>query len=344
MAAEQRVFFSALHGLRGIMALWVVMLHASPQGLNALVFPNYGYLGVDVFFVLSGFVLMHTHSADLATPEIRAAAAFWRARFWRVYPVYFVSVLLSILAFWLTFGVLPSALRIAESFANLEQWAARGIGMNWPSWSLGVEWLGYFALPLLAPFLLRLNRTGLLLFIVTMMLLAAATPGLIDEGWNARAGLPAVARMFTEFSIGCALNRLPPGPALRRNCDLLATIAGGAALILIMTRHISAVPYIFVVMIYGIAAADKWVFRLLSSRVAVFLGKISYSLYITSTFTQRIVVMIFGAPRGMADRIFSTIALYCAVIALAWLLCTFVEEPMRRAARTRARRPVPAAS
>ena len=96
---DDRQFVPALHGLRGLMALWVVSYHTTPTGLGPLHVTNYGYLAVDVFFILSGYVLMQAHAARFGRPTWAATRLFWRRRWWRIYPLCLVSVVLSIALF-----------------------------------------------------------------------------------------------------------------------------------------------------------------------------------------------------------------------------------------------------
>lgn len=88
---------------RGIAALFVVLMHAAnlmnvPHfsghvGLGGAF--NFGYVGVDFFFVLSGFVITHAHLGDIGRPE-RVPLYLWR-RFSRIYPIYWISLALAVM-------------------------------------------------------------------------------------------------------------------------------------------------------------------------------------------------------------------------------------------------------
>jgi peptidoglycan/LPS O-acetylase OafA/YrhL len=83
-----RVTFSTLNGLRGVAAILVVTLH--DQGLMAPIHARSGYLAVDLFFVLSGFVLAHAYEG-----RFRAGlgpAGFAAIRYLRFYPLYLVGL------------------------------------------------------------------------------------------------------------------------------------------------------------------------------------------------------------------------------------------------------------
>ena len=73
----------ALTGLRGIAALWVVFFHLEYG--SAIPIIEKGYLGVDIFFILSGFILMHAYSGPKSNKF--GYTRFIKARIARVYPL-----------------------------------------------------------------------------------------------------------------------------------------------------------------------------------------------------------------------------------------------------------------
>src|SRR5262244_570203 len=89
-------YVPSLTGIRALAALLVLGLHAEqnvPVGLQSLLpFFARGYLGVDFFFVLSGFIITHVYLANLAHPTAAATRVFLWHRFVRIYPVH-VAVL-----------------------------------------------------------------------------------------------------------------------------------------------------------------------------------------------------------------------------------------------------------
>src|SRR6185437_8778005 len=85
----------SLTGLRGVAALWVAAYHGVGS-LFALALANLlgsGWLAVDLFFVLSGFIMCHVHLADFAVPSWSAAVRFLKLRIARVYPAHLVAAL-----------------------------------------------------------------------------------------------------------------------------------------------------------------------------------------------------------------------------------------------------------
>ena len=64
MKSVEEMQFRCLHGLRGFLALWVLALHCTSSNIGFINIHKYGYLAVDMFFVMSGFILMHAHNRD----------------------------------------------------------------------------------------------------------------------------------------------------------------------------------------------------------------------------------------------------------------------------------------
>jgi len=94
-------YVPALTGIRALAALLVLGMHTEqnvPAGLDSLLpFFARGYLGVDFFFVLSGFIITHVYFASLASPSRSAMQIFLWHRFIRLYPVH-ITVLAGLVA------------------------------------------------------------------------------------------------------------------------------------------------------------------------------------------------------------------------------------------------------
>src|SRR5947209_1332724 len=172
-SAEQ---LASLTPLRGIAALWVVLFHfcwyfpaIHPERYTGAVYK--GYLAVDLFFVLSGFVITHVYKEGFAQ---RVTAwryrDFLKARVARIYPLHIAVLLLFVATaiaeraatYALKGSVEPIPLMGERSLggllANLVMlhglWA-RELSWNDPSWSISLEFLAYLLFPLLFPMLWR---------------------------------------------------------------------------------------------------------------------------------------------------------------------------------------------
>src|SRR6266567_7058688 len=232
--ARARCNIPALTGLRGVAAAWVALFHLT-VGVPIL---RYGDMGVDVFFILSGYVLTYVYAGKLTNAA--DYFGFIRARLARIYPLHLVT--LCVLALMVV--ALPD---FAERYPMPEQrWgfgpflASLVLVQNWgyflptswntPSWSLSAEWLAYLIFPffLFATQWPRSKITPLALAGSLFLALYAefalkGLPGL------AGGGAPGMLRMTCEFAAGCLLCR-----AVDNGLGRLSPLADIAALALIL--------------------------------------------------------------------------------------------------------------
>jgi peptidoglycan/LPS O-acetylase OafA/YrhL len=160
----------SLTGIRGVAATWVVLYHVhEADDLHAVVktLLTHGYLAVDLFFLLSGFVMAFSYGR-LATAgwNLKSYKTFLWLRFGRVYPLYFLmtcAVALMIVVGWSK--ALPVQNLGAAFLANValvQVWfSIRSIGGL--AWSISTEFTAYLLFPLLAACTLTTRRTPMLL-------------------------------------------------------------------------------------------------------------------------------------------------------------------------------------
>lgn len=288
-----------------------------------------------MFFILSGFVLAHSHARHFDRLSWSGAISFWKLRWWRVYPLYFASVLLSIVVFRLVNQDWPEPLRVLESVLILDIWARPGIGLNGPAWSLGVEWIGYLLFPLIVCAMRRLGPGRLSAALAGLTAGSIAYVAWIGGGWHHLSGVPAVVRMATEFGIGCLLFASRPWvPAwARRRADLAVVVASAGFLgVLLAGLPLLALPFL-ILLVYGVASDGPWTGRLLGNRPALFLGRISFALYITHQLVQIVVVEAMGKSHSLPMKAAGSAIVLVGSIGLATVLCLTFEEPLRRRGR-----------
>lgn len=295
-------YFPALTGLRFALAIWVVLHHLTGRNMLLASWANTlpgaaqsilhgGYLAVQSFFLLSGFVLAQSYASARWNP-----AGLWRfavARFARIYPVYLLS-LVTVSWFMLQFMLKPGRTigqktLVLGSYAFLLQgWSAPGgIGWNTPAWSLSCEFFFYLCFPLL---FVWLRRGGLALT------LAALGTSFITPILLAHAGVPAVWKPIhhlSDFLAGIAsagiYNAITRSgtPKWLGASFYLPALAVGAAFI-IHPQILSGTPMnlntvlrpLNVIALIGLACGGGAVARVLSSEAAGYLGQASYSMYI----------------------------------------------------------------
>jgi peptidoglycan/LPS O-acetylase OafA/YrhL len=162
--AAPRRHIPQLTGVRAMAALWVVSFHFRPEivGVAPWVDPvvplmNVGYLGVDLFFILSGFILTTTHLDRMTAPwNWKKALGFLWLRLARVWPLLFATnviwgayILVRVMAGepGLAQGLAPSRL-LAHLFL-VQGWGTTHHDWNPVDWSISAEWLAYLAFTVL---------------------------------------------------------------------------------------------------------------------------------------------------------------------------------------------------
>jgi len=332
--------FPALDGLRAVAALMVVLFHS--QGPDWL----QGWLGVQVFFVLSGFLITTLLLREEGRKGRIGLAEFYRRRAFRILPVYFVVLVLT-----------AAGLLIAGEFFRdplghdfpLYLVFFNEFGHGGPygqSWSLGIEQKFYLLWPLLAFVLGRSRRLGVTLGLMAVALAAAPfTVSADPRGWPVH---------YFSVLVGCLLAITMHSPRGYRLIRPLTrpwvTVVAG---LLFVGAHLSVtavsnaldkswllptIPgFVSVVPLYAIAVAlmlpallvpgpPQW---LLSRRPMVFLGERSYSIYLWQSIAQGVVIAILPASAGIGRWLPTAIV----AIVLADLCYRWVELPMIRRGR-----------
>jgi peptidoglycan/LPS O-acetylase OafA/YrhL len=356
-------YVPALTGIRALAALLVLGLHTEqnvPAGIDSfLPFFARGYLGVDFFFVLSGFIITHVYLASLASPSRGAVRFFLWHRFIRLYPVH-VTVLAGLVVMVAIIGAAGAVLNRPQEWQwrdlvwqlmLLQAWGVTpSPGWNAPSWSISAEWFAYLLFPLLAPALIRVGDRVTALMIAAMALAATVLVfAAADWTLNTWVGAPALTRVAGEFLCGAALCRaVALGAGLpRRGGDVLGAGAFVAFLVgaSVGLQDFALVALLALTILGTAMSAGPWA-RLLGSRPLVWLGEVSYSIYMVH-FPVLIVIRRFWERLGFSEwppagKIFAFLATVVLVIAIAAMLFHVVERPARTRLRNRMGRLAPA--
>lgn len=167
----------ALTGVRALAAVWVVLFHfrgtfesLAPWLTVADPVWRAGYLGVDLFFALSGFVLAYNYADRMTTWSWWASVAFWRNRIARVWPAHVATLHIDLITAWVQgrLGVGPGGHRrtlsaYLQNLVMVQNWFSDRPSFNGPAWSISSEWFAYLLAPLLFLALARVRRAGPLL-------------------------------------------------------------------------------------------------------------------------------------------------------------------------------------
>jgi peptidoglycan/LPS O-acetylase OafA/YrhL len=297
-------YIAPLTALRGIAALLVVLFHAPMFGLAPYIvkisfLPVKGYIWVDFFFMLSGFIISHVHGASFAKALRRTDVAdYLIARVARIFPLH-LAVLLALALVVLagpyifdeaypamSIAVIPEDRSLYSFFANLalvqSWWFGADPSWNVPAWSISCEAAVYLAFPLLA-FALANGGKGLawLLALVCALVLAATwwttVPHSIDSSrWY-------LVRCAGEFSIGACIYLLYAAGRVPRllEGDLAGWIVVAALVVGLQLglADIALLPLLALLVIVG-AVNEGHLAATLGTRVPQFFGRISYAVYL----------------------------------------------------------------
>jgi peptidoglycan/LPS O-acetylase OafA/YrhL len=363
--AASRAHFIALDSLRGIAALAVVLYHVRwTHPLYGWGVIRNGYLAVDFFFVLSGFVIAYSYGARLNRPA--ALRRFAWLRFWRLYPVH-LAVLLLLLgaalsraaAAWLAaaplvrppFGGTDSLYSLLCNFLLVQGFNFKPLGWNIPSWSISVEFYVYFAFALVV-FTIGFRRAAFWVFGAIALVAALLLAGRAGHGLERLTSDFGMLRALAGFSLGILtfaawrrVRTLSMTIWRLRWLSSLAMIAAAAYLWFnVPSRADLAIYPVSAAMVLAVAALPPaGLVQLLLTRPAEWLGRISYSVYMTH-FPVLVVAMVAfkravpglvlghdGAFLVVSPMVGLTALLIAlaAVLAVADLSYRWIERPAR---------------
>jgi len=341
-----------------MLALWVVLHHIT--GTNMMLEPflltwphllqsiiRGGYLAVQSFFLLSGFVLAQSYAS--ARWNRTTLTRFGMARVARIYPAYFFSLVLIIPFMVETFlkrhlGAPQQLALIGNYTLVLQGWTgAMGVGWNTPAWSLSCEFFFYLCFPLLLLWFrdgkMRKTLPALALSFVTPIILAHAG---VPAAWKPIHHLSDFVAGIAASNIFVAVSRSAPWMRRRGYWLYLPALAGGLAMIThpeVLSGTLANLNTVLrplnVAALVGLALGGGIGARLLSAARAQYLGKISYSMYILH------VPLLWWYSRirldGVGDRLHIATSLLYLCVVLAASAATFerVEDRANRAIRDR---------
>ncbi|WP_181783222.1 acyltransferase family protein [Pseudonocardia pini] len=359
----------ALTGLRIVAAAWVVLFHFHFTALPgvALVVAalgpvvTSGALGVDLFFVLSGFVIAYTYLEKLG-PKMTAeqTGRFVWARACRIWPAY--ALVFHMFGIWLVaravYGSDPDiAFQATQPTLSAGEWVEQLFmvqlwdqpyfdGASWvgSTWSISAEWLAYLLFPGVA---LVFHRMRNLPFVVlaggAVALMAPIAVAYLQTGspyypWS------WLVRILCGFGGGIlaylAVRKLRATDArVRRGASWVATatpvaiVAGLMAGELVGPGRGGAVILLFPLLVGSLALADGGAARWLSTPAMVLGGRISYALYLIHIpmFEVYWLAMAY-LPELVGSTVLAHLAglsMLVATVPAAWLLYRWVEEPAR---------------
>jgi peptidoglycan/LPS O-acetylase OafA/YrhL len=336
--------FPALTGLRAILAMAVVLFHTRTfvdYGPLKPLFSN-GSTAVDAFFVLSGFILFHTYfdrfTGQIGFGEYRD---YLKNRIARIYPVHIVTLglgmALAATSLYL-FHTVPNSVPAATFgtvIANallIQAWFHDTRSINGVSWSISAEFFAYIFCPVLIRYCTRLPTTAL----IAVAVAALALPDLFGQRLTfADAGILPLFRITRAFTLGAMVYTLDRRHGLANRLPAWTAAAALALALLAANLSYGTAPFIPVrlmaaaVLILALTAQTGQLARALSSRLAVYLGEVSFSLYMGHWLVLQVLDQVYRRVLHRQEDWMLSLSVIVVSQLCAILLYHAVEVPGR---------------
>lgn len=335
-----RVHRAEIDGLRSFAILPVLFFHFSMPGFTG------GFVGVDIFFVISGFLIGGILWSELDQSGTVRLGRFFLRRIRRLAPAYFAMAIVSLVFAW--FILLPSAFKefgkelIASTvyLSNVHFFRQAGYfdgladqKILLHTWSLSVEEQFYIFLPffmlllrrvrsVLPPVLIGILLVSLVACVWVTPLSQTATFYLFPfRAWELLAGV-CLAIAGRQYGLRWSFNPLLSWAGLILIIGSVLFVPEGAG----FPGFYAIFPVLGTVLVIANGQNDNLINRLLSLRILVFFGLISYSLYLWHWPIMTLSKYFAAEPLSVGFRIM----LMILSVGVAWLSWRFVETPVRR--------------
>jgi peptidoglycan/LPS O-acetylase OafA/YrhL len=340
---------ASLTSIRGVAAIWVVLFHLHSTTILFGLLPELsflspltgvGYFAVPFFFVLSGYVLGLRYLTKFHSPTLKSCMRFWWLRLGRVYPIHLLTLLISLAIVgrrgWPTNGEYTLESFISNFFLTHAWHYNFYHTWNYPSWSVSSEWFVYLFFPFLAMLLARLSRRSAAVLVAVACFLSVVV--YVFEQDLVFKGLAFVLPTFiggTGLAIICPPNTNWFGRRLTGVSVILMIFLPFA----IQQRSIQIIIYIvlFFLLVAALGANGNRLTGLWRSRPLVWLGEISYSLYMTHVIVMTVMTRFIplhalnSLPTGV--RFLAVLAFLLVILVVAAGAHYVVEQPARNWSR-----------
>ena len=353
-------YIRGLTAIRGLAAWWIVSFHmreflpaATPALLRATA--AHGYLAVDLFFILSGFVVALSYGDWFGAVQPAPYFKFLSRRLARIYPLHLFMLLMFVAyAFGINVILKRGGLAghftpgyFAQSLLLVQNWGFNnGLEWNYPAWSISTEWFAYLIFPFFMVVLPRIAATPRRLTLCAAALLA--TLALLCQwqdtnlsGAILHLGLPRCALEFCAGVCLLRLHTLQPSLGRRRAFSIMAAALACLAVTAIFDLpDYVLVPSGFALLIFALADPALALPRAWPWRALEWLGTVSYSTYMVHYLLKMVIKLAIERPGIPMPAI---LAVYLPVLlAASAILYRAVEVPGRTRFPTLLGRPRPA--
>ncbi|MCB9977748.1 MAG: acyltransferase [Rhodospirillales bacterium] len=332
-----------LTSLRFFAALAVVIFHYIMESKTIMItFLGRFYLGVDFFFILSGFILAHSYISSLEEERF-SFRNFCIKRFARIYPTHLLTLILSasttattILLFRVGFDHGDSFSCFILSLLMMNAWGLNKYTcFNNPSWSISAEWIAYMLFPLLAGWVVKRGP----LITITLSYVTIITLSIFFESINKpffELTTHGFIRILPEFTMGIGFYLLGRKYSFTCARQLFHLLLWALAIAFVMN-----VPNVVIVLMYGLLiliVADlsrQNKKGALEKKILVFWGEASYSLYMVH-FILIDILFIPVMMRAMdGSKVFDTTLYITGTISFiltffaSYYIYVYFEKPWR---------------
>lgn len=357
-------YIDTITPLRGIAALLVCLFHYDEllffSGLPRIVnienssFVHNGYLWVDFFFILSGFVITHVYADKLQNWNGTNIKKYIWARFTRLYPMHLFTMILIAIIYHIIVYNFPDFAKnnfwaqastfnnfVAHLFFLQNTPLNNPVAWNVPSWSIAAEWWVYIVAILIIPFL---NKRAVMLKNISAFIVALAGLFIISQNGSLNLTLElGILRCLFGFIIGIVVYQVYKTMKNFNksifNSDIALILS---CLVVVFLNHLDLYDFItipfFALIILSASLNNGTSKRVLNIKPLQFLGDISYSFYLLHLLILIIwwlwiqVAFIPENPE-VSPTIWNHFTwlfiIYASTIIIAYLTHRFVEVPAR---------------
>jgi peptidoglycan/LPS O-acetylase OafA/YrhL len=375
MPSNLKIELTGLTALRGLAAWWVVFYHFAPflyahLPVNIWLISKKGFLAVDLFFILSGFVIFYTYQHSL-TANSQSIRNFFVKRLARVYPLHLL-ILLGYLGFVLVLyfakGVVPDASSFSLTQFGLQLFLLQAWGFsegaafswNYPAWSISTEFFAYLLFPIMLLWLkpqrwptlflvagIGMTIVALILFyfalgicpgtMVSDQIQVVSTPKICSL--NRMIDQTSLLRCALQFFIGVCLCVLYlRSGAQRARWGFISLCLGIACLILGIWLRVNDVYFAtlsWALLVFGVAVEPWLVKKILCHRPLVWLGNISYATYLCHALARDVFKLVFVKATGDPSvpffaPLWTIIFVFIAILVASHLLYRLFERPAQK--------------
>ncbi len=333
------MFVPQLNILRFLAALAIVVFHYSnfrsleaPACIENLVVR--GNQAVTFFFFLSGFVMYLSYSKR--TVDFRS---FMRARIARIMPLYWLVFSICLILILVFTDDRPKGINVILQFFAVHAWfPGKALELNYPSWSISVEFAFYAICPFLFGLIRRFNFKKFAMFALSVWLCCQLVHILLLEG-HIVPNVEALYQLILYhplmhmgtflFGMIAANMFMTWKDQITIRVARLLWGAGIAIWLYLMMSDNPIIPYghnglfspIYAVILIGISRDSGWHINLISHKLFITAGNVSYGIYILQAALAMILIDEFG---------WSFFPFLIVLISLSWILYVYFEKPAQK--------------